>query len=169
MARHPARDYAGGEKTIFLEEPTVEIDRAQGNERPAVVTRATLRRFGAHLFGALALVSVAVAVGTVWLVLADPVTVAQAVNQGDLSPFVRDLARGVRDALGALLGVTDGQAEPSATLKEFVAEPFVRGVSWLYAGPLLLVSLGLRAIRGRTPSRACHGDTRRVQSTPHVE
>ena len=62
-----------------------------------------LQRVGVNIFGAVALVSIVLAVATVWLFLTSPVTVATAVNEGDLTPFVRDLARVLFEALQGLL------------------------------------------------------------------
>ncbi len=62
-----------------------------------------LRRVGVSIFGAIAIVSVVLAVATVWLFLTNPVTVATAVNEGDVTPFVRDLARVLLEALQGLL------------------------------------------------------------------
>jgi len=62
-----------------------------------------LQRIGVGIFGAVALVSVVLAVATVWLFLTSPLTVATAVNEGDISPFVRDLARVLFEALQGLL------------------------------------------------------------------
>jgi hypothetical protein len=62
-----------------------------------------LQRIGVSIFGAVAIVSVVLAVATVWLFLTSPVTVATAVNEGDVSPFVRDLARVLFEALQGLL------------------------------------------------------------------
>ena len=60
-------------------------------------------RIGMSVFGAVVLVSVVLAVATVWLFLTNPVTVATAVNEGEVSPFMRDLARVLMDALQGLL------------------------------------------------------------------
>jgi len=62
-----------------------------------------LQRVGVSIFGAIAIVSVVLAVATVWLFLTNPVTVATAVNEGDVTPFVRDLARVLFEALQGLL------------------------------------------------------------------
>ena len=62
-----------------------------------------LERLSLSVFGAVALISVVLAVATVWLFLTDPVTVANAVNQGEISPFLRDLARVLLQALEGLL------------------------------------------------------------------
>ena len=60
-------------------------------------------RLGVSLFGLIAIVSIVLAAATVWLLLTDPVTVATAVNEGEVSPLVRELARVLLDALGELL------------------------------------------------------------------
>jgi hypothetical protein len=61
------------------------------------------QRVGVGVFGAVAIVSVVLAVATVWLFLTNPVTVATAVNQGEVSPFVRDLARVLFEAFQGIL------------------------------------------------------------------
>ena len=58
---------------------------------------------GVSLFGAIALLVIVVAIATVWLFLTSPVTVATAVNEGDISPFVRQLADVLLTALQGLL------------------------------------------------------------------
>ncbi len=62
-----------------------------------------LARFGVSVFGAVALVSAVLAGATIWLVLTDPVTVADVVTEGDASPFVRELAEVLMNALRGLL------------------------------------------------------------------
>jgi hypothetical protein len=62
-----------------------------------------LQRVGVSIFGAVAIVSVVLAVATIWLFLTNPVTVATAVNEGDVTPFVRDLALVLFEALQGLL------------------------------------------------------------------
>jgi hypothetical protein len=58
------------------------------------------------------LVSVAVLVGivaaviagaTIWLLLSDPVTVASAIDEGEISPLVRQLANVLYEAIVSLL------------------------------------------------------------------
>jgi hypothetical protein len=46
---------------------------------------------------------VVLAAATVWLFLTNPVTVASAVNEGEVSPFVRSLADVLYGALAGLL------------------------------------------------------------------
>ena len=52
------------------------------------------------LIGVLALV---IAGATIWLVLTDPVTVAETVDTGEVSPLVRTLATTIFEALRGLL------------------------------------------------------------------
>jgi len=63
----------------------------------------SIERIGLSVFGAIALVGVVVAGATAWLFLTSPVTVANAVNEGDVTPFVRDLAQVLLAALEGLL------------------------------------------------------------------
>jgi hypothetical protein len=61
------------------------------------------QRLSVSLFGAITVVSVVLAVATVWLFLTTPMTVATAVNEGDVSPLVRNLAQAIVAALRGLL------------------------------------------------------------------
>ena len=54
----------------------------------------------AVLIGVLAAI---VAGATIWLMLTDPVTVADAVEDGEISPLVRQLAQVIYNALAGLL------------------------------------------------------------------
>ena len=51
----------------------------------------------------IGIVAAVVASATIWLVLTDPVTVANAVNEGEVSPLVRQLADIIYKALAGLL------------------------------------------------------------------
>jgi len=62
-----------------------------------------LQRLSLSLFGVVAFVSIVLATATVWLFLTNPVTVATAVNEGDVSPLIRDLADVLFNALRGLL------------------------------------------------------------------
>ena len=62
-----------------------------------------LQRVGMTLFGAIAVLSAVLAAATIWLFLTDPVTVANAVNDGEVSSLVRDLAEVLFKALSGLL------------------------------------------------------------------
>ncbi len=52
------------------------------------------------LIGVLALI---IAGSTIWLVLTDPVTVAETVDTGEVSPLIRTLATTIFEALRGLL------------------------------------------------------------------
>jgi hypothetical protein len=62
-----------------------------------------LQRLSVSLFTLVAIVSIALAGATIWLFLTNPVTVATAVNEGEISPLVRDLANVLLQALSGLL------------------------------------------------------------------
>ncbi len=68
-----------------------------------ILARVRYQRVGVSLFGAIALIVVVLAMATVWLFLTNPVTVATAVSEGEISPFVRDLADVLLQALQGLL------------------------------------------------------------------
>jgi len=51
----------------------------------------------------IGVVSAIVAGATIWLVVTDPVTVASAIESGEVSPLVRRLAEVIYDALAGLL------------------------------------------------------------------
>jgi hypothetical protein len=62
-----------------------------------------LQRLSVSLVGVVAAISLVLAAATIWLLLTSPVTVATAVNEGDVSPFVRELAQAILAALSGLL------------------------------------------------------------------
>ena len=51
----------------------------------------------------IGVVAAVVAGATIWLILTDPVTVANAVDEGQISPLVSQLAQIIYDALAGLL------------------------------------------------------------------
>ena len=61
------------------------------------------QRVGVSLFGAIAIIVVLLALATVWLFVTNPVTVATAISEGEISPFVRNLAEVLLQALAGLL------------------------------------------------------------------
>ena len=61
------------------------------------------QRLSASLFGAVAVASVLLAASTVWLFVTNPVNVANAISEGDVSPLIRDLAQVLVNALRGLL------------------------------------------------------------------
>jgi hypothetical protein len=62
-----------------------------------------LVRVSVSLFGTIAIVSAIFAAATIWLLLTDPVTVADAVDTGQVSPLVKELASVLYNALAGLL------------------------------------------------------------------
>ena len=52
----------------------------------------SLVRIGMSVAGVVGLLAAALAGATIWLLLTDPVTVADAVSEQDVTPFVRQLA-----------------------------------------------------------------------------
>ena len=63
----------------------------------------TLQRVGVSLFTLIAVVSIVLAAATIWLFVTNPVTVATAVNEGEISPLVRSLAEVLLSALSGIL------------------------------------------------------------------
>lgn len=59
----------------------------------------SLGRISLSLFGVVGLVAAALAGATIWLIVTDPVTVADAVSTGEVSPLMRALAVVLADAL----------------------------------------------------------------------
>ena len=55
------------------------------------------------LVGIVGVLAVIIAGATMWLVLTDPVTVAESVDSGEVSPLVRSLATTIFEALRGLL------------------------------------------------------------------
>ena len=62
-----------------------------------------LARFGLSVFGAAAVLAAVLAGATIWLLLTDPVTMADIVTEGDITPLVKELALVLYDALVGLL------------------------------------------------------------------
>ena len=61
---------------------------------------------GARIFslvGIIGLFAAVVAGATVWLLLTDPVTVAESMDSGEVTPLVQSLAGSIYDALVRLL------------------------------------------------------------------
>ena len=61
------------------------------------------QRISVSLFSLVAVVTIALAGATIWLFLTNPVTVANAINEGDVTPLVRNLAQVIYQALSGLL------------------------------------------------------------------
>jgi hypothetical protein len=64
---------------------------------------SSLQRVGVSLFTLIAVVSILLAAATIWLFVTNPVTVANAVNEGEVSPLVRQLAQVLLQAFSGLL------------------------------------------------------------------
>ena len=62
-----------------------------------------LARVSLSLSAAIAVISAVVAGAVIWLMLTNPVTVADAVNDGAVTPFVRQLASVLYQAFSGLL------------------------------------------------------------------
>jgi hypothetical protein len=62
-----------------------------------------LARWSVSLFGTVAVLSGLFAGATIWLLVTDPVTVAESVNQGQVTPFVQELAGVLYAALRDIL------------------------------------------------------------------
>jgi len=63
----------------------------------------SLARVSLSLFGMVGVLAATLAGATIWLLLTDPVTVADAVASGEVSPLVKALAGALYDALQGLL------------------------------------------------------------------
>ena len=55
------------------------------------------------LVGIVGLLAIVIAGATVWLLLTDPVTVAESLDSGEVSPLVQSLAGSLYDAIVRLL------------------------------------------------------------------
>jgi Mg2+/Co2+ transporter CorB len=76
----------------FLAVAEMETDRAM-----------SATRLGMRLVGVVGLLAATLAAATIWLLFADPVTVADAVSEQDMTPVVRELAAIMLEALRRLL------------------------------------------------------------------
>jgi len=65
--------------------------------------KSGLGSFSFSLVGVVGLLALVIAGATVWLLLTDPVTVAESVDSGEVSPLVQSLAGSIYDALVQLL------------------------------------------------------------------
>jgi hypothetical protein len=73
------------------------VDRAPDDDPDRGLDRVT------SLGVLIGIISAVVAGATIWLVITDPVTVASAVEGGEVSPLVRRLAEVLYNALAGLL------------------------------------------------------------------
>jgi hypothetical protein len=63
----------------------------------------SLARISVSIVGVVGVLAVTVAAATIWLLLTDPVTVADAVNEQDVTPLVRELATVIYEAIQRLI------------------------------------------------------------------
>jgi hypothetical protein len=61
------------------------------------------RSVSVSLAGAVGVVAAVVAGATIWLMLTDPVTVAEAIDTGEVAPLVEELASVIYDAIVGLI------------------------------------------------------------------
>ena len=64
---------------------------------------SSLQRVGVSLFTLVAIVAILLAAATIWLFVTNPLTVATAVNDGEISPVVRSLAQAIYSMLAGIL------------------------------------------------------------------
>lgn len=64
---------------------------------------ARFERLGLGVVGAVAALATILALATIWLFLTNPVSVVTAVSGGEVTPFIRDLADVILQALRAIL------------------------------------------------------------------
>jgi len=63
----------------------------------------SVARVSLSLFGVVGILAATIAAATIWLLLTDPVTVADAVASGEVSPLVKALAGVLYDAMQGIL------------------------------------------------------------------
>jgi putative flippase GtrA len=63
----------------------------------------SVARVSLSLFGMVGILAATIAAATIWLLLTDPVTVADAVASGEVSPLVKALAGVLYDAMQGIL------------------------------------------------------------------
>lgn len=71
--------------------------------RSSQPNRSSLGSLSVSLVGLVGVLALVMAGATIWLVLTDPVTVAESVDTGEVSPLVRALATSLFEALRGLL------------------------------------------------------------------
>ena len=77
---------------------------ASGRIMDAQVQRSnSLGSLSFSLVGIVGVLALVIAGATIWLLLTDPVTVAESVDSGEVSPLVRSLAGAIYEALRGLL------------------------------------------------------------------
>ena len=87
------------------EEPHWRLVRPTDRLAAAVYTASEMSfaRLSLSLAGVVGVLAAAVAAATIWLIMTQPVTVATAVAQGEVSPLVKALAGVLYNALQGLI------------------------------------------------------------------
>jgi hypothetical protein len=88
---------------IWLIWPTVGPIEQRPATRSPIDHVTNMKAWSVSVFGAIAVICILLSVATVWILLTDPVTVANAVNEGEVTPLVQDFANLILDALRGLL------------------------------------------------------------------
>jgi hypothetical protein len=88
--------------------PSDDVSRGYDLTSDGVMSASTSRpsRFrsvSVSLVGAVGVVATIVAAATIWLMLTDPVTVAEAIDTGEVAPLVEELASVIYDAIVGLI------------------------------------------------------------------
>jgi hypothetical protein len=88
--------------------PSDDLSRGYDRTSDGVMSASTSRpsRFrsvSVSLVGAVGVVATIVAAATIWLMLTDPVTVAEAIDTGEVAPLVEELASVIYDAIVGLI------------------------------------------------------------------
>lgn len=63
----------------------------------------SISTYGVGVVGIVGILAMVIAGAAIWLVLTDPVTVAESIDSGEVSPLVRSLAGAIFEALRGLL------------------------------------------------------------------
>ena len=64
----------------------------------------SLMRLSLSFVGVVGVLAATMAAALIWLLVTDPVSVAESVTTGDVSPIVRALGNAIYDALKGVLG-----------------------------------------------------------------
>jgi multidrug resistance efflux pump len=64
----------------------------------------SLMRLSLSFVGVMGVLAATIAAALIWLLITDPVTVADAVSQGDVSPLISALGTLIYDSLKDILG-----------------------------------------------------------------
>jgi hypothetical protein len=64
----------------------------------------SLTRLSLSFVGVVGVLAATIAASLIWLLITDPVSVAESVTQGDVSPIIRAMGSVIYDALKDVLG-----------------------------------------------------------------